>query len=339
MLGEVSFGLTPVDQDEATAILSAVRPGTGGSGRKGVPEPQCAGLGQGPGGQLVRSCLVSTGLSMFEQTRTKRTTSEFEGGLEQVDVKQVPPGLRSEALPLREGGRVSAATPRQRFIPGSLSFEADGEEINSQRMFMALLLNDTSAASPALLKRIESHRWSFKGAPEFACQGRGFSFFIWCLMELQQNIQMETEGDALDSKLVSACRSFVGAQNRQGRMGDMYQILTHFISNSVVFHEWDKYLRVSFEDSRANQETFLVPRLEQIWLRFQRLRAILEGIFGALDERFVWKHRLPKIGELLQEHMRKRCFSSDLISRNELFQQANVKDETLKQVKLAFGYS
>jgi len=37
--------------------------------------------------------------------------------------------------------------------------------------------------------------------------------------------------------------------------------------------------------------------------------------------------------------MRKRCFSSELIARNELFQAANIKDETLKQVKLAFGFS
>mmetsp|Transcript_35283 Transcript_35283/g.104820 ORF Transcript_35283/g.104820 Transcript_35283/m.104820 type:complete len:120 (+) Transcript_35283:3-362(+) len=117
----------------------------------------------------------------------------------------------------------------------------------------------------------------------------------------------------------------------------MYQLLTHFISNSMVFYEWDKFLRVAFEDARAAQESFLAPHLEQVWGRFSRLRATLEGVFGTLDGRFAWKHRLPKVGELVQEHMRRRCFSSEAVTRNELFAQANLRNETLKQVKFAIG--
>jgi len=205
-------------------------------------------------------------------------------------------------------------------------------------MFLGLLLNDSSAASPALLQRIKDHRWTFKDAAGIASQSRAFSFLIWCLLDLQRNVQMEADDDALDPKLVSACRAFIGSEGRHGKMADMYHIFSHFISNSVIFHEWDRYLRVSFEDPKACQEAFLVPRLEQVWLRFKRLRAILEGIFGDLNTRFAWKHQLPQVGDLVHEHMRRRCFSSELIARNEVFQQAIIKDETLKQVKLAFGF-
>mmetsp|Transcript_14928 Transcript_14928/g.52408 ORF Transcript_14928/g.52408 Transcript_14928/m.52408 type:complete len:188 (-) Transcript_14928:71-634(-) len=164
-------------------------------------------------------------------------------------------------------------------------------------------------------------------------------FFVWCLLEMQKNVQTQEEGDPLDATLTNACQSFVGTLGRRGRLADMYQVLTHFICNSVVWHEWHKFLRASFEDSRAGQEAFLVPRLDQVWGRFQRLRTALACIFGTLDDRFVWKHRLPKVSDLLMEHMRKRCFPLDLVAKNDLFLQATLKDETLKQIKFAFGFS
>jgi len=169
-----------------------------------------------------------------------------------------------------------------------------------------------------------------------AQRGKGFSIFVWCLLELQKNLQTKT-GDPLESSLENASQCFVAAQSRKGCMADMYQVLTHFTCNSILWHEWHRFLRVSFQDERATQEAFLVPRIEQVWFRFLRLLALMSSIFGVLDSRFVWRHRLPKVQELLLEHMRKRCFPLDQLSKNELFLQATTKNETVKQIKFAFN--
>merc|ERR1711907_458316 len=86
-------------------------------------------------------------------------------------------------------------------------------------------------------------------------------------------------GDQLDGSL----QSFVNVNSQDGRMGGMYHMLTHFISNSSVFYEWDRFLKSTFEDERANQESFLVPHLEQVWGRYCKFRDVLETIFDVLS--------------------------------------------------------
>jgi len=241
--------------------------------------------------------------------------------------------------------RSSAATGEQEQCASPLSAReasrAVADSLNEggepPGMFLALLLNDMTSPDPEDLVRVREHRWSFRGAEDFAKNGRSFCFFIRCLLDLQRNVQVEEEGDALEPKLANACKSFVAAHCRNGRMGEMYQLLTHFISNSVIFREWDRFLKNVFEDQRANQESFLVPHLEQVWTRFCRFRTVLESIFDVLNTRFIWRHRLPKVGEVVREHMKRRCFSSEVVQRNELFLQATVRSDTLKQVKYAFN--
>jgi len=272
------------------------------------------GLGSGPGGQIARSFLSEKGNMILDPLMP--IVRGQRGGLRNVHGPPFEPKVPEV----------------QRGLPASLS---EGPE--PQGMFLALLLNDMTPPSEQDLTHVCEHRWTFHGALDWARQGRGFCFFVWCLLDLQRNVQLEEEGDALDPKLASACKTFVGAQCREGKAGGMYQLLTHFISNSLVFYEWDRFLRKAFEDQRAGQEGFLVPHLEQVWGRFCRFAAILEGIFDMLNTRFVWRHRLPKAGDLVLDHMKRRCFSSDTILKNELFTQTACRNETIKAVKYAFS--
>lgn len=313
------------DLDSPTA---AEKPGSAGSEFRGKSKREAGeshvGLGHGPGGTLARSCLVTTGASLLEEARLRKAQAVAD----EVTGTPLAKSDKLESLP------EPAVTPWLPRTAGATSLPPGSQ----QGMFLALLLNEEGPARPADLDYVRLHRWTFRGAVDIAGQGRSLCFFVICLLELQRGVQLIEDGDALDPKLTRAGRTFVSTQCRQGHAGDMYQLLTHFLSNSQVFHEWARFLALAFQDPRANQEAFLVPHVEQIWTRYVRLRSALEGLFGVLNERFAWKHRLPKVGALVHEHMRRRCFSSDGISKNELFQQAIVRDETLKQVKFAFGY-
>lgn len=214
----------------------------------------------------------------------------------------------------------------------------DGKE--PEGAFIALLMADDSAPNPQVVSFIANHRWTYPGAVDTARRGQCFSCFVWCLLQMQRNVQLQLleEGDCLDRRMANACRSFVSIQGRRGRWADMYQLLSHFICNSPVWTEWAKYLKQAFEDPKANQEQFMVPRLDQVWGRFLTLRAALQNIFDIVDERFVWKHRLLDVSGLITEHMKKRCFPQEFVSKNELFSSTVVKDETLKQIKFTFSW-
>jgi len=108
----VSFGfLESAGVDSKPASPGATgRPATGGSGklpsnsstwRGGADRPQFVGLGQGQGGQLARSCLVSVGASLLEQARMKRTATDLEGGKAAIAAWSAKRGL---ALASRPGG-------------------------------------------------------------------------------------------------------------------------------------------------------------------------------------------------------------------------------------------
>merc|ERR1712216_903262 len=131
------------------------------------------------------------------------------------------------------GGSDARATPRQFSGPGALQ---DGPE--PQAMFKQLLLSDLSwATEPTAaedLAAVRSHRWTFRGAAELAEKGQSYCFFVRCLLDMQRNVQCEEEGEALDPKLVKACKLFICSQCGAGRPGDMYQLLTHFVSNAVI---------------------------------------------------------------------------------------------------------
>lgn len=346
----MTFGLTTADEEHPEPVSPPSEDVVRKAGSRSLYE----GLGGGIGGQIVRSCLVQAGTGVMDSARVRNIAdiaeqthsgrqfrTEFMPALatsRTIREANSPRGPCAAAAALAVGKRPPSAGR----AAGDCRLRAsdlDGDGGEPQGAFLALLLADPTPASDGLLKHVARHRWSFTGAAEMAARGRGYSYFVWCLLELQKNVQTQEDGNPLDAPLANACQAFVGTQTRKGRMSDMYQVLTHFICNSVVWPEWHKYLRASFEDPRANQEAFLVPRLEQVWSRFLRLRGSLETIFGVLDERFVWRHRLPKVGDLLLEHMRKRCFPLDLVSKNELFLQATIKDETLKQIKFAFGFS
>jgi len=276
------------------------------------------GLGDQLGATLVRSQLTDTSFGSADSLELNLRRRD-------ANVEAVPPSLRSEALQWQECLQVPPRAP------------GPADAGDPRGLCVGLTLSDPAPPDEGLLGAIAAHRWTFKGAVELATQSRGWSFLVWCLLEVQSNVQRDREGDALESEKVRACRSFVTTQGRHGRMGDMYQVLTHFICNSLVFHEWDKFLRCAFEHERARDERFLVPHLDQVWGRFLRLTGVLQAIFGALDDRFVWRHRLPKVGDLVLEHMRRRCFSSELVEQS--LHQASTKNDTLKQLKFTFGFT
>lgn len=307
-LQAVTFGFTEI-RDEAE--LGSTDPLTGDKVKN-------AGLGNGPGGQLARSYLGSTAVIVLDPY-ARRHDQRGRGAA------QGPPSNPPYRPQLPE---VKGGTPR---IIQSLN---EGPE--PAGMFLALLLNESGKVVEKDLALVKEHRWTFKGADDIAAQGRNFFFFIRCLLELQRNVQLDEDGDALDPKLKRACKGFVNAQCREGRMGDMYQLFTHFLSNSLIFHEWDQFLQTAFTGPRKNVETYIVPNLEQVWSRYNRFRTIVESIFDLLDERFAWRHRLPKVGELVQDQMKRRCIFRDHILNNELFTSSTNRNEVIKQVKLTF---
>lgn len=227
----------------------------------------------------------------------------------------------------------SGTSPRQ---GSGIAALKDGPE--PQGMFKQLLLSDLSWATeptaPEDLAGVRDHRWCFRGAVELAERGQCYCFFVRCLLDMQRNVQCEEEGDALDPKLVRACKLFVSGQCGAGRTGEMYQLLTHFVCNAVIFDEWDRYLKDAFANERAGQEAFLVPHMEQVWYRFCRLTPTLEEIFDVLNARFVWRHRLPKVGDVVRESMKRRCFSSKATLTNEVLEKCN--NEILKDVRRCF---
>jgi hypothetical protein len=281
---------------------------------------RCVGLGTETGGHLARSYLGLAGSSTINNTIAMQAMPR---GKTMKNSEDVSPRRRAQLTPRSNADKNSETMLRVSEPRG---------------MWFGLLLNDMGPVSEEDLARVSTHRWNYQGATELARQGRSICFFVWCLLELQRNVQLDEEGDILDRQLVEACKAFVRCQCREGRMGEMYQVLSHFISNSQVFYEWDRFVKVIFEDPRSNQEKFLVTHLEQVWGRYCRLKAVLENIFDYLDSRFVWQHRLPKVGELVRQHMKRRCFSSDLIAKNDLIASPSIRDETLKQVKFAFDF-
>mmetsp|Transcript_111169 Transcript_111169/g.192761 ORF Transcript_111169/g.192761 Transcript_111169/m.192761 type:complete len:344 (+) Transcript_111169:103-1134(+) len=288
-----------------------------------------AGLGKNLGGQLTRSALGGAAYQMLEPGERARQL-RHEHSANTLRQRKV---TRLSAEPVAD---LSEGTAR----PWITSPLTDNEP---QGMFRELLLSDQGWASEQQsredLRVICDHRWTFRGAMELAERSRSLCFFVRCLLDLQRNVQLEDEGDALDPKLVKACALFVTGQCNMGRAADMYQLLTHFISNAVIFDEWDRYLKGAFESSRANQESFLIPYLEQVWGRFCRLIDVLEEIFSVLNSRFVWLHRLPRVGELVREHMKRRCFSGDSVTRNDMIMSEKCSNETVKSIKRAFAFN
>lgn len=312
--------------------LSSGLPGDFTPNRSSVTIPERhLGLGMGAGGQLARHCIGSAAyapLDPVERARQLRCGSELSAKV-----------LRSRKITrLRDGlceGGEGRHTPR--VFSGSAALK-DGPE--PQGMFKQLLLSDLGwATEPSSLEdlgAVRDHRWTFRGAVELAERGQSYCFFIRCLLDMQRNVQCEEEGDALDQKLVRACKLFVSGQCGAGRTGEMYQLLTHFISNAVIFDEWDRYLKDAFANERASQEAFLVPHLEQVWTRFCRMLPSLEEIFDVLNTRFVWRHRLPKVGDVVRETLKRRCFSSKAVMTNEMFTQEKCNNETVKNIKRCF---
>eukprot|EP00747_Dinoflagellata_sp_TGD_P168916 gnl/TRDRNA2_/TRDRNA2_196494_c0_seq1.p1 gnl/TRDRNA2_/TRDRNA2_196494_c0~~gnl/TRDRNA2_/TRDRNA2_196494_c0_seq1.p1 ORF type:complete len:322 (+),score=34.51 gnl/TRDRNA2_/TRDRNA2_196494_c0_seq1:90-1055(+) len=280
-----------------------------------LPPKGNLGLGNGSGGHLARTALGTAGVAMVGQ-ESPRCPRRARGS--KLDHPRVP--LDSTVPP--------ATTPRN-IMPL--------KDDEPKTLFMSLMLNDTGPVHEDDIVIVRDHRWSFTGSIEIARQGQGFCCFVRCLLDLQRNVQLEEDGDALEPKIVRACKLFVNCQIREGRAAEMYQLFTHFVCNTIVFNEWERYLTGAFSSPLANQETHLVPHLEQVWSRFRRLSGVLEKIFQTLDVRFISHHRLPAVKNLLLEHMKRRCFSTDLVTRNELIAQEKCGNETLKEIKRSFG--
>mmetsp|Transcript_92873 Transcript_92873/g.161382 ORF Transcript_92873/g.161382 Transcript_92873/m.161382 type:complete len:343 (-) Transcript_92873:55-1083(-) len=289
------------------------------------------GLGKKLGGQLTRSAFGGAAYEMLDpSSRARQARYEISvNTLRQRKVTRLPPNAAARFSQAENSSLKTKVTT-------SLS------DCDSIGIFNELVLSDQNWARTETcqddIHAISLHRWTFTGALELAKKGRSFCFFVRCLLDLQRNVQLEEAGNPLDAELVKACALFVSGQCNAGRAGDMYQILTHFMGNALVFEEWDKYLKGAFESSRASEESFLVPHLEQVWGRFCRLANTLEGIFDTLNRRFVDQHRLPDIGDLLREHMKRRCFTSESVIRNAMFMQEKCTNETVKEIKHAFKF-
>lgn len=284
------------------------------------PPDRCVGLGQGVGGNLARSCLGLVGSKEVKEHRVQQATKDEKKGGAIVPLDR----LNAPFSP--------STSPRSGLTGAILSYS------EPKGMWFSLLMNDMGPVPREELDKVIAHRWTFQGALELAAQGKSICYFILCLLEIQRNIQVDQEEEVLNANLLEACKTFVRCQCREGKPGEMYQVLSHFISNSHVFFEWEKFLTGIFQDSRAHQERFLVMHLEQVWSRYKRFTTVLESMFDYLDDIFTWRHRLPKVSELIRDHMKRRCFSSPLVTKNELFTSQAVRDETLKQVRFAMGF-
>lgn len=335
---EVTFGFNPDafggDEEVAEATPKARHSLAPISTRAHVPHgARNPGLGKHLGGQLTRSAFGGAAYQMLDPAeRARQMRYELStSALRNRKVTRLSAGAAPDTLDESDPN-----TPRQWITSPLMDEEPLG-------MYRELLLSDQPWATELLghedLRMVCEHRWVFRGARELAEKSRSLCFFVRCLLDLQRNVQLEDDGDALDPKLVKACSLFVSGQCNLGRAGEMYQLLTHFISNAVVFDEWDRYLKSAFESTRANEERFLVPYLEQVWGRFCRLIDVLEEIFSVLNTRFVWLHRLPRIGDLVREHMKRRCFSGDSVTRNDMFASEKCTNETVKAIKRAFGFN
>jgi len=308
-LQEIQFGST--DEMEADVSRSAWRPRSGPKNQ----EQAFAGLGTGVGGELARDCLCPPA-ALCQDMDNFCVKSRKDAA--------VPPHLKKEALPFNE------AVGHERRQCGRKAQVA--LEMTPRDLLMGLLLVDSSPADEKLLEYIRTHRWTFKGAEAIARQGKGFSYFVWCLLHIQQNIQTDFGVRPLEIKQIQACQSFVAVQSRKGGIADMYHLFTHFICSSVIFHEWSMYITKICYDERSGGQNFVAVSLEQVWTRYKFLWQVLQDIFGVLDERYVPKVNLPRIGELLREHVRRTCFSSELVCRHAAFNPSQLQDETMKQI-------
>jgi len=286
------------------------------------PPDRCVGLGQGVGGNLARSCLVGA------QTKDLKGMSQATKDEKKSDA--IVPVDRQQLL--KSAPFSPSTSPRSGITGAMLSYS------EPKGMWFSLLMNDMGPVPPEDLEKVTAHRWTFQGAFDLAAQGKSICYFILCLLEIQRNIQVSQEEEVLNASLLEACKTFVRCQCQEGKTSEMYQVLTHFISNSHVFFEWERFLTEIFQDSRAQQERFLVLHLEQVWSRYKRFTSVLESMFDYLDDIFTWRHRLPKVSDLIRDHMKRRCFSSPLVIKNELFTSQAVRDETLKQVRFAMGF-
>jgi len=287
------------------------------------------GLGDGNGGVLMRSALGSAAYASLDPVQRART-------LRYKPAEHVLRKNKFTPLPAHiTDGSESRPTPRQFYDSVALTAGPEPEG-----MFKQLLLSDlswaTEPAAPDDLLAVSEHRWSFRGAADLAGKSQSHCFFVRCLLDMQRNVQCEEEGDALDPRYIKVCKSFVCGQCGRGRPGDMYQLLLHFVSNAPIFDEWARYLSGAFQDTRANQEAFLVPHVEQVWFRFCRMLPALEEIFQVLNTRFVGQHRLPMVGDVVRESMRRRCFSSKAVTTNEMFSQEKYVNDTIKNVRRCF---
>lgn len=298
------------------------------------------GLGKGLGGQLMRSALGATAyavLDPIEKARQQRYQLRAEV-MHSRKLTLLPPETPKVDTVAQELPEASQASPNA----SPASWASVQDIVEPQGMFKALLLGDQAWAAESAtsedLEFVRQHRWKFNGALELAQRGRSFCFFVRCLLEMQLNLQCEEEGDILEPVTVRACSTFVQGHCFAGRANDMYQLLTHFISNAVIFNEWHTYLKTALDSPRANQEAFLVPHLEQVWSRLCRILRFLEDVFGLLDSRFADGHGLPKVVDLIRLHMQRCCLTREMVHNNAIFLQEKCPNEVVRNVKHFFRF-
>mmetsp|Transcript_62828 Transcript_62828/g.117499 ORF Transcript_62828/g.117499 Transcript_62828/m.117499 type:complete len:246 (+) Transcript_62828:76-813(+) len=241
-LNDLSFGFSANGADDG-----------GDFQRQVTPPERCVGLGQGTGGQLARSTLGVVGAQTLKDIRAgfQAQVSKDAEPKSQLSPSSLLPKAVERDSPVSP--HTPSATPRAAVTGSMFSFsEPPG-------MWYSLLINDMGPTVQEDMEKVMTHRWNFEGAAQLASQGRSICYFILCLLEVQRNIQMDQEGEVLNASLLDACKTFVRCQCREGKMGEMYQVLTHFISNSLVFFEWERFLNNVFQDARAHQEIEVDP--------------------------------------------------------------------------------
>jgi len=246
-----------------------------------------------------------------------------------------PPADEVDTRPIWHPDVIREKLEREEAEQGAaLALEGEG-----LRQVPALLLAEERPPTEQEMQRVEGHRWKFHGAAEFAQESQGFCSFVGCLLDLQERVQLDEEGPAMEAKLALACKTFVRGQCIGHRSGDMYHLLAHFLSNAPIFDQWQSFLTTMLQSERANEESFFTAHVEQVWSRFTRFRSVLESIFDVLDESYVWQHRFPTVSSLVNDHMKRRCFSSQGMLRNEALTGLTLRpDETLRDIRHTFGF-
>eukprot|EP00811_Abedinium_folium_P029312 NODE_4604_length_1870_cov_5.458979.p1 GENE.NODE_4604_length_1870_cov_5.458979~~NODE_4604_length_1870_cov_5.458979.p1 ORF type:complete len:439 (+),score=93.16 NODE_4604_length_1870_cov_5.458979:316-1632(+) len=222
---------------------------------------------------------------------------------------------------------------------------------DSSGLVLALSLNCSPiGVTKEELQHVANHRWTFPGATEFASWGKAMYFFVRCFLEMQANIQLDESSEALLPRYVNACALFVKGHCLEGHLTDMFNFLSHFLTNTNIFPEWRAFILAALTVPDAGQDAVLSPYLDQALKRFMRLARPLEIIFAPVDDSRCRRasdrdtswlpvtidHQFPPIADFIRDVARRRFLPEEFLM-SAVFQSSSNRSEVIGAIKREFN--